>query len=128
MHNRRFVAVVMVMTFGFLTLAVPAFAEQETGALVVTKLFRGIANAATGWMEIPKQMSLTWQESGPGVGLSWGFIKGIGWAVARSVGGAYEIVTFPFPIPEEYKPIMQPEYVLSDLPSGPQPSRSPKNR
>ena len=119
---------IVAVMFGLVTLAAPAFAEQETGALVVSKLFRGIANAATGWMEIPKQMSLTWQGQGPGVGLSWGFIKGIGWAIARSVGGAYEIVTFPFPIPEEYKSIMQPEYVLSDLPSGSPPSRSPKNR
>jgi len=95
----------------------PAFAEQETGALVVTKLFRGIANAATGWMEIPKEMSLTWQESGPGIGLTWGFIKGIGYAVARSVAGGYEIATFPLPIPEGYKPLMKPEYVLSDVPS-----------
>ena len=126
--HRRFLTLVVAVTLGLVTLAGPAFAEQETGALVVTKLFRGIANAATGWMEIPKQMSLTWQAQGPGVGLSWGFIKGIGWAIARSVGGAYEIVTFPFPIPEEYKPIMQPEYVLSDLPSGSPPSRVPKNR
>lgn len=94
-----------------------AFAEQETGELVVTKLFRGIANAATGWMEIPKQISQTWQTQGPGPGFTWGFIKGIGWAVARSVGGAYEIITFPFPVPEGYKPIMQPEYVLSSGPS-----------
>ena len=98
-----------------------ASAQQDTGRLVMTKLFRGMVNAATGWMEIPKQMIQTSQSQGVGVGLSWGFAKGIGWAVGRSVIGAYEIITFPFPVPEEYKPVLQPEYVLSDLPESPQP-------
>lgn len=99
-----------------------AYAEEpETGARVVTKLFRGIANAATGWMEIPKQMSLTWQRQGAGSGLSWGFLKGIGYAVARSAAGGYEMITFPLPVPDEYRPIMKPEYVLSDLPGGGEP-------
>ena len=121
--SRRFVAFPIVMSLVILWATGPAWAEQETGALVVNKLFRGIANAATGWMEIPKQISITWQESSPGMGASWGLVKGIGYAIARSVGGAYEIVTFPFPIPEGYKPIMQPEYVLSDLPSGGHPQK-----
>ncbi|MBI3318743.1 MAG: exosortase system-associated protein, TIGR04073 family [Candidatus Omnitrophica bacterium] len=98
-----------------LVLAGSAFAEQETGNLATTKLFRGISNAATGWMEIPKHMSLVWQKSGAGAGVSWGFVKGLGHAVARSVAGAYEIVTFPVPVPEGYKPVIEPEYVLSDI-------------
>ena len=116
--RERMVAVVVVLTLVFLTVGGPVWAasgETDTGALVVTKLFRGIANAATGWMEIPKQTSLVWQGQGPGIGLSWGLAKGIGYAVARSVAGAYEIVTFPFPIPEGYQPIMHPDYVLSDV-------------
>lgn len=117
MSNQRGGLLVLALVLLVGTVCAPAFAEQETGELVVTKLFRGIANAATGWMEIPKQISQTWQTQGAGVGLSWGLIKGIGWALARSVGGAYEIVTFPFPIPEGYRPIIQPEYVLSSGPS-----------
>ena len=101
--------------------AQPVFAQDNTGAHVVTKLFRGLTNAVTGWLEIPKQISQTYQESGPGPAFTWGFVKGIGCAVARSVVGGYEIVTFPFPIPEGYRPIMQPEYVLSDLPQAPNP-------
>ena len=115
---KRILSMTLLVTLIFGSFSAPVFAEAETGAMVVTKLFRGIANAATGWMEIPKQMSLVWQESGPGSGVSWGLIKGVGYAVARSVAGAYDIVTFPFPIPEGYKPIIQPEYVLSDLSSG----------
>lgn len=117
----RWCAVVLILGVALVGTVQPASAEQETGALVITKLFRGMVNAATGWMEIPKQIATTWGESGAGVGLSWGFIKGIGYAVARSTAGGFEIATFPLPIPEDYKPIMQPEYVLSDLPQGGQP-------
>lgn len=99
-------------------------AEVDTGVGVVTKLFRGIINAATGWMEIPKQMILQGQDHGPGPAFTWGLIKGVGYAVARSVVGAYEIVTFPMPIPEGYRPIMHPEYVISDIPQREQVQRT----
>ncbi len=111
----KWVAMTLLVVVVLMGAAGPAHAEQETGALAARKLFRGVANAATGWMEIFKQTSLTWQESGPGIGLSWGLMKGVGYAIARSVSGAYEIITFPLPIPEGYKPIMEPEYVLSDV-------------
>ena len=119
----------MKRTVGILLIAVllsslaagPARAEDysdHAGRGALTKLFRGIANAATGWMEIPKQMIQTGQESGPAKGWTLGFAKGIGWAVARSVIGAYEIVTFPVPVPEGYRHIVDPEYVFSDMESG----------
>ena len=118
------VALIMVTAVAVLAAGRPAFADdgtQDTGRLVATKFFRGIVNAVTGWMEIPKQMIQTSNQEGAAKGLSWGFVKGIGWAVGRSVIGAYEIITFPFPVPEDYKPMLQPEYVLSDLPENPQP-------
>ena len=96
-------------------------ATRTTGGLIMTKLFRGIVNAATGWIEIPKQMSLEWQAGGASKGLTWGFVKGIGYAVGRSVVGGFEIVTFPIPVPEDFRRIMDPEYVLSDMPGNPPP-------
>lgn len=121
---RRSCALFLVVAFAMLALAGPTWAlgaELDTGALVITKLFRGIVNAATGWIEIPKQISLTWQAQGPGLGSTWGLVKGVGFAVARSVVGGYEIVTFSLSIPDGYRPIMHPEYVLSDLPEGREP-------
>ena len=119
---RRKVVPLMILTLSLFAMgASPARAEDyssQTGRGVVTKLFRGIANAATGWLEIPKQISLEWQSGGAGRGATVGFAKGIGWAVARSVIGAYEIVTFPVPVPQGYRHIMDPEYVLSDMESG----------
>ena len=118
---KRHIGMAMVMAMVFLAATPPARAEQDTGRLATSKLFRGIVNLTTGWLEIPKQTVNTSQDKGLGQGLTWGFAKGIGWAVGRTLAGAYEIVTFPFPIPENYQPVMQPEYVLSDLPESPQP-------
>lgn len=117
--KRKSVALTLLLVMMGVGVAAPASAQQDTGRLVVTKLFRGIANAATGWMEIPKQIFLTHEQMGSGAAFTWGLVKGIGYAIARSVTGGFEIATFPIPVPEGYVPIMQPEYVLSDLPSNP---------
>ena len=119
--EKKKIAAVLVLAVLLVGIGQPAFAEQDTGRLIATKLFRGIANAGTGWMEIPKQIILTSQEEGTWKGISWGLVRGIGYAVGRSVVGGYEIATFPIPVPERFRPIMHPEYVLSDLPENPQP-------
>lgn len=89
--------------------------EIDTLAGIGAKLVRGVGNVVTGWLEIPKQISLTWQESGAGPAWSVGLLKGIGCAVGRTAVGAYEIVTFPAPLPDGYRVVMQPEYVFSDF-------------
>lgn len=117
-------AVVWALIVGMIP--APAWAlgsEIDTLRGIGVKLVRGVVNAATGWVEIPKQISLIWQESGPGPGSTWGLLKGVGFAVARTAVGAYEIVTFPAPIPEGYLPILEPEYVFTDLQMGEQVQR-----
>ncbi|MBI3318744.1 MAG: exosortase system-associated protein, TIGR04073 family [Candidatus Omnitrophica bacterium] len=99
-------------------------AEVDTAVGFTKKLARGVTNVLTGWVEIPKQMSVTWQEGGAGQGMTWGLVKGIGYAVTRTAVGAYETVTFPTPIPDGYQPIMSPEYVFTDFP-GPGSSSHP---
>jgi putative exosortase-associated protein (TIGR04073 family) len=81
------------------------------------KLLRGIANVLTGWVEIPKNIYNESVNSNVLVGLTWGTVKGAGWTVVRTVAGAYEVVTFPFPIPEGYSPIVEPEYVFDSEPA-----------
>ncbi len=120
-RSQQFISVVLAAGLWMAAFCSPALAvgsELDTAGGVMSKLFRGIANTVTGWIEIPKQVSLTWQESGPGSGMTWGLLKGFGWAVARTGVGAYEVVTFPMPIPEGYRPIMQPTYVMSELETG----------
>ena len=78
----------------------------------VTKLGRGGVNLVTGWVEIPKRISETSQSSGAGAGWTWGLLRGLGYGFIRTLGGFYEIVTFPFPAPPDYRPIIHPDYVF----------------
>ena len=77
-----------------------------------TKLVRGAANVLTGWVEIPKRIYETSQRSGPLKGFTWGLVRGLGRGFIRTAGGAYEVITFPFPAPPHYRSVIQPEYVF----------------
>ena len=77
-----------------------------------TNLGRGISNVLLGWVEIPKTVAEEWRRTEPFTGTIVGTVKGVVWAVARTFAGFYEIISFPFPIPRDYQPIMYPEYVL----------------
>lgn len=82
------------------------------------KLGRGIANTATCVLEIPVQMIKTGEQEGAISACSIGLIKGLMYTIGRCAVGVYEIVTFPFPIPARYEPIIEPEFVVSPRGSG----------
>ena len=84
---------------------------QEVVDGMANKFARGVANAATGWLEFPKQIYLTWQEEGPARGLTVGPLKGVGMTVARTVAGAGEAATFFISWPGFFDPYMDPSYV-----------------
>jgi putative exosortase-associated protein (TIGR04073 family) len=75
---------------------------------VFHKFFRGCANTAFGWVEIPVQ---TYRE-----GSFRGFLHGTRDFVLRTGCGIADIVTCPFPWPDRFRPIMMPEF-----PGGPYP-------
>jgi putative exosortase-associated protein (TIGR04073 family) len=76
------------------------------------KLVRGLVNVLTGWVEIPKRVHETSEESGPGAGFTLGMIRGLGYGLTRTLGGLYEVVTFPVPAPPGYQPVMRPPYIF----------------
>ena len=79
------------------------------------KLGRGLANCVTFPIEIPNQISKTNNCEGPCAAATVGLVKGVVMAAFRAVVGVYEVATFPFPIPECYKPILtDPEYMLEN--------------
>ena len=77
-----------------------------------TKLGRGVANTLTGWVELPKNIYNTSVEDNAFAGMTLGLAKGAGMTLVRTGAGIYEIATFPFPLPQDYKPILEPEYVF----------------
>lgn len=78
------------------------------------KLIRGVANAITGWVEIPKQMYLRTTDGPFVVGSVQGVVEGIGMSFARTTAGLYEVATFAVPLPWHYEPLFKPEYVWQD--------------
>ena len=77
------------------------------------KLSRGFINMFTGWAELPRNIYDTTIEENLLVGITIGIIKGIGMAIVRTGAGVYEIITFPFPVPHDYVPVLEPEFVFS---------------
>ena len=73
------------------------------------KLSRGLANMGTAPMEYLAQYSdFAREQHNPAVSFAGGTVYGTFFAVARVVTGALEVVTFPFPVPADYGPIMDP--------------------
>lgn len=106
-HKRTKVGATMVLVLLLLSTSRVCFAEDA-----FTKLGRGVANALTGWVELPKTIYSTSVEQNALTGMTLGLAKGAGMALVRTGSGIYEIATFPFPLPEDYRPILEPEYVF----------------
>lgn len=103
------VVVVSLVILTMLSVSSTCYAQNA-----LRKLGRGLANVLTGWIEIPKNIYDTSVEENIGMGLTVGLAKGIGMTVVRTGAGIYETITFPFPLPEDYEPLLEPEYVLSE--------------
>jgi putative exosortase-associated protein (TIGR04073 family) len=98
------VAVILISNF----LITPCHAE------VMRKLGRGVTNALTGIVEVPKKMYLISKNDNLAMGLTWGLVKGAGVGLLRTAAGLYETVTFPIPAPADYEPIIHPEFVFEE--------------
>ncbi len=89
-----------------------ASTEESTGAAAASgKAARGLVNAGLGVViEVPKTVYYDTLEDGLLYGLTAGVLEGLSWGIARTLVGIYEIVTFPFPLPEGYRSIYDPHY------------------
>jgi putative exosortase-associated protein (TIGR04073 family) len=99
----RFIAAVALSAVLFLPSAGMAYTA-------VDKLGRGLATMTTGFLELPGNMVAESRDHGTAAGLTVGFAKGLGMIVVRELVGVYEFVTSPIPVPDNYRPIIQPEY------------------
>jgi len=88
-------------TFSLLALAMLAVAPTawaaDYGTQSAGKFSRGIANLATGWLEVPKNISNESRNSNAGVGLTYGTLKGAAHTVGRTLSGAFDTATFFIP-------------------------------
>lgn len=118
MRTLAFVWMICVLT----ATSVPAAAEEPGVAQQIgTKFVRGVANLTTGWVELPKQIYVVGTNEGWVAGALRGPFDGLGMFAARTIAGAYEILTFPIPVPPNYQPMLSPEYVWeTEPPTSPQ--------
>ena len=75
------------------------------------KFVSGITNAATGWLELPKNVILTGQKEGPVYGATIGLAMGIMHTVGRSLVGVLDAATFFIPT----KPSVNPPFIWQDF-------------
>ncbi len=101
-----------LVTTLLIALAIAVFVPSTASARdsAARKFGRGVSNMTLGVLAIPGQIMDTSKESGPFVGATWGFAKGVGYTVAHEVVGIFEFLTCPFETPPGYKPILTPEF------------------
>lgn len=75
------------------------------------KLSSGVANVATGFVELPKNIILKSQQEGVFYGATVGLVAGIMHSVGRTVIGVLDVVTFFIPT----YPSINPHYVWHDF-------------
>ncbi len=108
----RFSRAVLCVLIITAILSSSTLASAELFQDITHKLFRGIANILTGWIEIPKNMYNDSVEVSPWYGWFTGLLKGIGFTVVRTGAGVWDTITFLFPIPSDYEPVWEPEFVF----------------
>ncbi|MCX6354671.1 MAG: exosortase system-associated protein, TIGR04073 family [Candidatus Aureabacteria bacterium] len=91
--------------------------ERETARsvsqLASGKFGRGCVNITTGWCEMIRCPMEVSRSRGALLGATWGPLKGISMTVIRTVGGVFEAVLFFYPLPGNYDPFFETEFVFS---------------
>jgi len=100
--------VICVVALMILNIASDSYAQN-----MGRKFFRGLGNIATGWFELPKNLYTSTKEHDWASGTIIGFAKGFWMTAVRTAVGAYDTVTFPFPVPKDYEPVIEPEFAFT---------------
>lgn len=88
---------------GALVMAPSAHAESYLSGFS-NKLFQGLNNMGTGFIEIPKNVINISHENNIFVGITWGLVRGISHGVTRTLVGGAEFLTSPIPTSEFVSP------------------------
>ena len=93
------------------------YAQPETARSLSKRMSgkfgRGLVNMATGWGEMIRCPLEVGRERGPLLACTWGPLKGIGMTFFRTVGGVFETALFFYPLPNNYAPYFDSEFVFS---------------
>ena len=105
---------IIVLILTIVCIQSPCYAQN-----MLRKLGRGTCNILTGALEIPKSVQEVFYDDGPAAAATYGIFDGVYKGIVRTVVGTFEVLTFPFPFPAEYAPIVNPEFLfMPDDPAG----------
>lgn len=102
--NRKHVTILPAIMAIFMLSAAPVMAEDSYGTQVVQKFGRGLGNAVTGVVEIPKNIVNESKSTNVALGLTWGLVKGVAHTVGRTVVGVLDLAFFFVPTQEYVHP------------------------
>lgn len=95
----------------FLAVSSRVTAEEPPVSTPGQKALRGATNLSLGLvLEWPRTIYYETKKQGPLLGIPAGFLAGFGLGLMRTAVGAYELLTFPFAVPDDYKPILTPDF------------------
>jgi len=78
------------------------------------KFGRGIANTATGWLEVPLEIGRKNSSEGAASAIFVGPFTGLVKAVCRTFSGVYDVCTFFIAAPKDYDSLVKPDFVLGE--------------
>ena len=107
---RRMISLSLIFSI-FLFFSSQAYTSDDYYSNSGEKFMNGIVNAATGWIELPKNIILISQKEGPVYGVTLGIAMGTMHLVGRSLGGILNAATFFIPT----KPSINPPFVWQDF-------------
>lgn len=107
----RSIRTIFLSATAALVMSSTSMASDNYGHDVGMKLGSGLSNLALGWVEFPKNMINTTNETNVIFGLSGGFLKGGLHTLGRIASGLVDVITFPLPT----QPITNPNFVWQDF-------------
>jgi len=110
---RNLILFVSILVITTVFLPHSAQAQGDSVWTPARKLDRGISNTATGFLEVPYEVRRTAQRKTLFDAWTSGLARGVGLAFARTGAGIYDAATFFYPAPEEYKPVIRPEFIIA---------------
>lgn len=91
--------------------AAEAAGPEQAASTPGQKALRGATNLSLGLvLELPRTIYYETKQQGPLLGIPAGFLAGFGLGLMRTAVGAYELLTFPIAVPDDYKPILTPDF------------------
>lgn len=103
---------VLFLILALTTTGMPSAFAAETP---ITKLSRGLINIVTSPLEFAIQYMELEDDHNTAVALVGGIFNGVFFTAARILGGAYEVISFPIPVPDGYEPLMEPATPIDAL-------------